>query len=80
MRYERSRMLLGEDFEKLQGAKILLLGVGGVGSFCLDCLVRSGINDITIVDFDTYDESNLNRQLCYCYLSVWFRAASGWDA
>ena len=63
MRYERSRMLLGEDFKKLQDAKILLLGVGGVGSFCLDCLVRSGVNAITIVDFDTYDESNLNRQL-----------------
>ncbi|MBD3800006.1 MAG: ThiF family adenylyltransferase [Campylobacterales bacterium] len=63
MRYERSRMLLGEDFDKLQGAKLLLLGVGGVGSFCLDCLIRSGVNDITIVDFDTYDESNQNRQL-----------------
>jgi len=63
MRYERSRMLLGEDFEKLQRAKILLLGVGGVGSFCLDCLIRSGVSDITIVDFDTYDESNQNRQL-----------------
>lgn len=63
MRYERSRMLLGEDFEKLQQAKILLLGVGGVGSFCLDCLVRSGVNDVTIVDFDTYDESNQNRQM-----------------
>lgn len=63
MRYERSRMLLGEDFRKLQDARILLLGVGGVGSFCLDCLIRSGINHITIVDFDTYDESNQNRQL-----------------
>ena len=63
MRYERSRMLLGEDFDKLQGAKLLLLGVGGGGSFCLDCLIRSGVNDITIVDFDTYDESNQNRQL-----------------
>lgn len=63
MRYERSRMLLGDDFEKLQKAKILLLGVGGVGSFCLDCLIRSGVNDITIVDFDTYDETNQNRQL-----------------
>lgn len=63
MRYERSRMLLGEDFEKLRHARVLLLGVGGVGSFCLDCLVRSGLNDITIVDFDTYDESNQNRQL-----------------
>lgn len=63
MRYERSRMLLGEDFEKLRHARVLLLGVGGVGSFCLDCLVRSGLNDITIVDFDTFDESNQNRQL-----------------
>jgi tRNA threonylcarbamoyladenosine dehydratase len=63
MRYERSRMLLGEDFKKLQAAKVLLLGVGGVGSFCLDCLVRSGVSDITIVDFDAYDESNQNRQL-----------------
>lgn len=63
MRYERSRMLFGDDFAKLQNAKIILLGVGGVGSFCLDCLIRSGINDITIVDFDTYDETNMNRQL-----------------
>lgn len=62
-RFERSRMLLGDDFEKLPGAKILLLGVGGVGSFCLDCLYRNGITDITIIDFDSYDESNQNRQM-----------------
>ncbi len=63
MRHERSRMLFGDDFAKLQGAKILLLGVGGVGSFCLDCLIRSGVEQITIVDFDTFDESNQNRQM-----------------
>ncbi len=62
-RYERSRMLLGDDFEKLGNAKILLLGVGGVGSFCLDCLHRNGVHDITIIDFDTYDASNQNRQM-----------------
>jgi len=56
-------MLLGDSFEKLQDAKILLLGVGGVGSFCLDCLHRNGIHDITIIDFDSYDESNQNRQM-----------------
>ncbi len=54
---------MGEDFEKLRHAKILLLGVGGVGSFCLDCLVRSGVEDVTIVDFDTYDITNQNRQI-----------------
>jgi len=63
VRYERCRMLMGEDFEKLRSAKVLLLGVGGVGSFCLDCLFRSGVEEITIVDFDRYDETNQNRQI-----------------
>ncbi|MCD6212920.1 MAG: ThiF family adenylyltransferase [Sulfurovum sp.] len=64
MRYERCRMLFGdEDFNKLQKAKILILGVGGVGSYALDCLYRSGVKDITILDYDTYDETNKNRQI-----------------
>ena len=62
-RYDRIELLLQEDFNKLQDAKIILLGVGGVGSFCLDCLYRSGVKKITIVDFDTYDKSNQNRQM-----------------
>jgi len=62
-RYSRVRIILDNDFEKLQSAKILLFGVGGVGSVCLDALFRSGVNDITIVDFDTYDITNQNRQL-----------------
>jgi tRNA A37 threonylcarbamoyladenosine dehydratase len=56
-------MLFGEDFEKLQKAKIILLGVGGVGSFALDCLYRSGVENITIVDYDTFDITNQNRQI-----------------
>ena len=63
MKYQRIKLLLQDDFSKLQSAKIILLGVGGVGSFCLDCLIRSGVKDITIVDYDTYDESNQNRQM-----------------
>lgn len=63
MRDARTKLLLGEDFEKLKSFKVLLLGVGGVGSFCLDCLYRSGLRDITIVDFDSYDETNQNRQM-----------------
>ena len=63
MKYDRVKLLLNDDFKKLQDAKIILLGVGGVGSFCLDCLSRSGVKDITIVDFDTYDETNQNRQM-----------------
>ena len=63
MRFERTKQLLGDDFKKLEDAKILLFGVGGVGGHCLDCLIRSGVKDITIVDYDTYDKSNQNRQL-----------------
>ncbi len=62
-RYDRIKLVLQDDFVKLENAKVLLLGVGGVGSFCLDCLYRSGVRDITIVDFDTYDVSNQNRQM-----------------
>ena len=64
MRFERCRMLFGdEDFSKIQEAKILILGIGGVGSYALDCLYRSGVSDITILDFDIYDETNRNRQI-----------------
>lgn len=62
-KYDRIQLLVKDDFTKIQDAKIILLGVGGVGSFCLDCLYRSGVKDITIVDFDTYDDSNQNRQM-----------------
>lgn len=62
-RFTRCRYLFGEDFEKLVNAKILLLGVGGIGSFCLDGLYRSGLQNITIVDFDSYDVTNQNRQI-----------------
>ncbi len=64
MRFERCRILFGEeDFEKLQKARILILGIGGVGSYALDCLYRSGVRDITILDYDVYDETNRNRQI-----------------
>ena len=64
MRFERCKMLFGEeDFQKIKKSKIIILGVGGVGAHALDCLYRSGINDITIVDYDTYDETNQNRQI-----------------
>jgi tRNA A37 threonylcarbamoyladenosine dehydratase len=56
-------MLFGDDFSKIQNSKIIILGVGGVGGHALDCLYRSGVSDITIVDFDRYDITNQNRQI-----------------
>ncbi|QKF66433.1 tRNA threonylcarbamoyladenosine dehydratase [Arcobacter venerupis] len=64
MKYDRTKKLFGDDvFEKFKDVKLILLGVGGVGSFALDALYNTGIKNITIVDFDTYEESNLNRQM-----------------
>ncbi len=64
MRFQRCRMLFGEeDFAKLQAASVIILGVGGVGSFALDCLYRSGVGKITILDYDHYDITNQNRQI-----------------
>jgi len=64
MQYDRTIKLFGEEkFNKFKDAKLILLGVGGVGSFALDALYNTGIKNITIVDFDTYEESNMNRQL-----------------
>lgn len=62
-KYTRCRYLFGEKFDKLIPSKVLLLGVGGIGSFCLDGLYRSGVENINIVDFDTYDVTNQNRQI-----------------
>ena len=52
-----------EGIERLQSANILIVGLGGVGSFAAEFLVRSGIGNLTIVDGDTVDITNINRQL-----------------
>ena len=62
--YERKINLFGEsNLEKIKNAHILLVGIGGVGSFCFETLIRCGVENITVIDFDSYEESNLNRQL-----------------
>jgi len=61
---ERTALLLGNDaVEKLKDKKIALFGLGGVGSYCLEALVRAGIENFLICDADTISPSNLNRQL-----------------
>ena len=62
MRYDRCKKLFSK-FENLQKLKILICGVGGVGGYALDCLYRSGVKEITIIDFDTFDKTNQNRQI-----------------
>lgn len=64
-RLEREEMLLGsEGVEKLKKSRVALFGVGGVGSYAAEALVRAGVGAIDIIDNDTVSVSNLNRQLC----------------
>lgn len=52
-----------ENLEKIKNIKVLLIGIGGVGGYTLEALIRSGVEDITIIDNDVVEETNLNRQL-----------------
>ncbi|HMN33207.1 MAG: tRNA threonylcarbamoyladenosine dehydratase [Chitinophagaceae bacterium] len=61
---ERTELLIKKDnIEKLQNTNVLIVGLGGVGSFAVEFLARSGIGKMTIVDGDVVDLSNINRQL-----------------
>lgn len=61
---ERLEALIGKDnLKKLKNKKVLICGIGGVGSFTAEALARSGIGQIDLIDFDDIEESNLNRQL-----------------
>ena len=62
-RFLRTRMLLGSDaMDRLAQARVCVLGLGGVGSWCAEALARSGVGELTLMDQDTVDLSNLNRQ------------------
>ena len=64
MQFDRIINLIDEaKFNKLKKIKVLLVGCGGVGGYALETLVRSGIENIDIIDFDKIDITNLNRQI-----------------
>lgn len=63
-KFARTELLIGKTAaERLKNSSVLLFGVGGVGSYTLEALVRCGIGKISIVDGDTVDITNINRQL-----------------
>lgn len=64
MNLDRLSLLIGEEnINKIKNTNILLVGIGGVGGYTLETLVRSGIENITIIDYDIVDVTNLNRQI-----------------
>jgi len=61
---QRSELLIkNEGIEKLKNANVLVVGLGGVGSFAAEFLARAGVGNLTIVDGDTVDITNVNRQV-----------------
>ncbi len=61
---KRTELLLGkEKLKKLKESKVLIAGLGGVGGYTVEQLVRAGIGELTIIDSDTIQESNINRQI-----------------
>ena len=62
--FSRTELLIGKQgVEKLQKAKVAVFGIGGVGSYTVEGLARAGVGHLILVDYDTYDITNINRQL-----------------
>lgn len=60
---DRTKLVVGAEYDKLKNAKIAVLGAGGVGGYVIEMLARLGVGNITVVDFDVFDHTNLNRQI-----------------
>ena len=69
--FSRTELLIGkEGIEKLQKAKVAVFGIGGVGSFVVEGLARAGIGSFILVDKDTVDITNLNRQIIATHKTI----------
>lgn len=64
MIFQRTELLIGKDnVGKLKNSHVIVFGCGGVGGFVIEAFVRAGVGELTVVDFDTVDITNLNRQI-----------------
>lgn len=62
--FSRNISLLGKDkAQKLENIKIMIIGLGAVGGYAMECIARLGIGKIVVVDFDSFEYSNINRQI-----------------
>ena len=63
-RFIREGILIGENaLVRLEGSHVAVFGLGGVGSWCAEALARAGVGELTLIDSDSFSESNINRQL-----------------
>lgn len=69
--FKRTEMLIGENaLNKLKNCRVAVFGIGGVGGICAEALVRSGIGTLDIIDNDTVDITNLNRQIIATHKTI----------
>ncbi|MEG0157436.1 MAG: tRNA threonylcarbamoyladenosine dehydratase, partial [Anaerovoracaceae bacterium] len=69
--FERTRLLIGnEGLARLASAHVAVFGIGGVGGFAIEALARAGVGTLTIVDNDTVDLTNLNRQIIATHKTI----------
>jgi len=69
--FDRTRMLIGtEGLSRIMTKSVIVFGIGGVGSFVIEALIRAGIQNITIVDYDEVDITNINRQIIALHSTI----------
>ena len=70
-RFMRTSILLGnEGMNKIYSSKVMIVGLGAVGGYALEAIARSGVGHIVLVDFDSFDITNINRQLLATEVSI----------
>lgn len=69
--FDRIMTLVGEEkYNNIHGKRVLLVGLGGVGGYVVESLARSGIDSITVVDYDKIDITNINRQIIALHSTI----------
>ena len=69
--FSRNELYWGEEKQNLlSGCHVAIFGLGGVGGYCAEALARSGVGNLTIIDFDTVSKSNINRQLAALHSTI----------
>ncbi len=70
MEFQREELLIGDKINILKDKTILVLGLGGVGGYVVESLVRCGIGNLILVDYDKVDITNINRQIIATYSNI----------
>lgn len=75
----RLELLIGDKIKKVKNTTVLIIGLGGVGGYALESLVRSGIGKVIIIDNDSIDITNLNRQIIATHENIGYKKVDEWE-